>query len=277
MADVQASLPVGEDDSSQLLGTPSKDVIAIRRSTLTYAVLALLLLVSAYLVGWFMGTSSGETAAAMRTAVVEAAATTMAGGGAAAQLQPVLATASAERSDVPIGNNPTIGPENARVTIVEFGDFECPFCKRFHDQVLPALLKQYDGRIRFVYRSFPIRAIHADAESAAEAARCAYDQQKFWEYHDLLFQDTQRLAKADLLAYAGQIKLDTKVFRDCLDSAEHAQDVERDYQTGVTLGVTGTPTFFINGRLLAGAQPLAAFSAVIDAELVATPAPTAAS
>ena len=277
MADVQASLPVGENDSSQSFGTPSKDVVAIRRSVLSYALFACFLLVGAYLAGWFMGTSSGETAAVVRTAVVDAAATTMAGGGAAAQSQPVLATASAERLDVPIGTSSTIGPENAPVTIVEFGDFQCPFCKRFHDQVLPALLKQYDGKIRFVYRSFPIRAIHAYAQSAAEAAQCAFDQQKFWEYHDLLFQDTQRLAKADLLAYADQVKLDTRVFRNCLESAKHAQDVEHDYQAGVRLGVTGTPTFFINGRVLTGAQPLAAFSAVIDAELVATPAPTAAS
>ncbi len=112
---------------------------------------------------------------------------------------------------------------------------------------------------------------------SAEAAQCARDQQKFWEYQDLLFQDTQRLAKADLLAYAGQVKLDTKQFQDCLESGKHAPDVERDYQAGVTLGVSGTPTFFINGRLLTGGQPLAAFTAVIDSELSTTPAPTGAS
>ncbi len=286
MADVQASFPSPETDPAPLSTatdataaseTLAKDAITLRRSTLSYLLLAGCLLIGAYLIGWFAGTSSGQSGVVMRTAVVEAAGTSVALGSAPTQPPLLLATASADRVAVPIDNSPTLGPDTAPVTLVEFGEYQCPFCKRFHDQVLPALLKQYDGKLRFVFRSYPVRAIHVYAESAAEAARCARDQQKFWEYQDLLFQDTQRLARTDLLAYAGQVRLDMKQFQDCLESGRHAPDVERDYQAGVTLGVSGTPTFFINGRLLTGAQPLAVFTAVIDAERSATPAPTAAS
>ena len=283
MADVQASFPSTDTDPVPLSAAtaaseaPAKDVITLRRSTFSYLLLAGLLLIGAYLVGWFMGTSSGDTGTVMRTAIVQAAGTSVALGSAPTQPPLLLATASADRVVVPIENSPALGPDTAPVTLVEFGDYQCPFCKRFHDQVLPALLKQYEGKVRFVFRSYPIRAIHVYAQSAAEAAQCARDQQKFWEYQDLLFQDTQRLTKADLLAYAGQVKLDTKQFQDCLESGKHAPDVERDYQAGVTLGVSGTPTFFVNGRLLTGAQPLAAFTAVIDAELSTAPAPNAAS
>src|SRR5581483_1914058 len=103
---------------------------------------------------------------------------------------------------VSIENNPTIGPDNAPVTIIEFSDFQCPFCKRFHDTTLPVLLKKYEGKIRFAYRDFPISSIHPYAQGAAEAAECAYAQNKFWDYHDLLFQDQQRLTADDLLTYA---------------------------------------------------------------------------
>ncbi len=283
MADVQASLPSTDNDLAPLSGAtaasdvPTKDVITLRRSTFSYLLLAGFLLLGAYLLGWFMGPSSGETGTVLRTAVVQAASTSVALGSAPTQPPLLLATASVDRITVPVDNSPALGPDTAPVTLVEFGDYQCPFCKRFHDQVLPVLLKQYDGKFRFVFRSDPVRAIHVYAQRAAEAAQCARDQQKFWDYQDLLFQDTQRLAKSDLLAYSGQVKLDMKQFQDCLESGQHTPDVERDYQDGVKLGVSGTPTFFINGRLLTGAQPLAAFTAVIDAELTATPAPTTAS
>ncbi len=256
MADVQTSLRTGGDAVSpgKMSGgtkPSSPDTITIPRSTLQYAVFSLDLVIAAYFAGWIIGRSSGEMTAVMRTAVQEAATTSIA---ITAQSQPVPTT-SLRRLNMTIDNNPTIGPDNAPVTIIEFADFQCPLCKRFHDQVLPALLKQYEVKIRFVYRNFPIRAIHGSAQSAAEAAQCARDQGKFWEYHDLLFQDTQRLSSADLLTYAGQISLDKEAFQDCLESGRDAQNVQRDYQAGIAIGVSGTPTFFINGWMLVGAQP----------------------
>src|SRR5581483_6667005 len=148
-------------------------------------------------------------------------------------------------------------------------DFQCPFCKRFHDTTLPVLLKKYEGKIRFAYRDFPISSIHPYAQGAAEAAECAYAQNKFWDYHDLLFQDQQRLTADDLLTYAKQLKLDMTAFKDCLDSRKYAQEVQSDYQAGLTLSINGNPTFFVNGRMLVGAQPLEVFTSYIDAELAA--------
>src|SRR5581483_8762214 len=162
----------------------------------------------AYVAGWVMGTQSGEAASVVRTAVKEAVATTIAqlpGSGdsvAAAQPQQPPTQDPNQRFSVSIENNPTIGPDNAPVTIIEFSDFQCPFCKRFHDTTLPVLLKKYEGKIRFAYRDFPISSIHPYAQGAAEAAECAYAQNKFWDYHDLLFQDQQRLTADDLLTYA---------------------------------------------------------------------------
>ncbi len=251
--------------------TSTGDAVIIKRATLNYTVFVAVLFVAAYIAGWAMATSSGEAAGAVRRAVQEAVSTTVAGlptnQSQAAALPPTQTPV--ERFKVAVEGNPTIGPDTAPVTIIEFSDFQCPFCKRFHDGTLQALLKKYEGKIRFAYRDFPISAIHPFAQGAAEAAECAHAQNKFWEYHDLLFQNQDRLTRDDLIGYARQLNLDAKAFQDCYDTGQYAQEVQADLQVGQTLGITGTPTFFINGRLLVGAQPLSAFSTIIDAELAA--------
>jgi protein-disulfide isomerase len=158
------------------------------------------------------------------------------------------------------------GPKDAPVTLVEFTDFHCPFCGRTV-ATLKDVMREYDGKIRWVFRDFPIASLHPRAPKAAEAARCAGDQGKFWEYHDLLFESQSPATIEDFKRSAEQLKLDLKSFGQCLDSGKHQAAVEADVQEGARLGITGTPTFFINGRILVGAQPLESFRKIIEAEL----------
>ena len=158
------------------------------------------------------------------------------------------------------------GPKDAPVTLVEFTDFHCAFCGRAV-ATLKDVMREYDGKIRWVFRDFPIASLHPRAPKAAEAARCAGEQGKFWEYHDLLFESQSLATIEDFKRSAEQLKLDLKSFGQCLDSGKHQAAVEADVQEGTRLGVTGTPTFFINGRILVGAQPLENFRKVIEAEL----------
>lgn len=169
--------------------------------------------------------------------------------------------------NVSVDDDPARGPEDAAVTIIEFSDFQCPYCGRFFQQTLPQLVAQYGDRIRFVYRDFPLDQIHPNARNAAIAAECADDQGKFWEYHDVLFSNQQALGVADLKRYAEQLELDVAAFSECLDSQKHNDEVNADLRDGLQAGVTGTPTFFINGRRVVGAQPLQTFQALIDQAL----------
>jgi protein-disulfide isomerase len=160
---------------------------------------------------------------------------------------------------------PAKGPANAPVTIVEFSDFECPFCSRGKETV-EKVLSAYPGKIRLVFRDYPL-PFHSKAKKAAEAALCADEQGKFWEMHDRLFSDQSKLGVDDLKASAKALSLDTAKFDSCLDSGKLASKVDENMSAGEKAGVNGTPAFFINGRLLSGAQPLEKFKEVIDEEL----------
>jgi protein-disulfide isomerase len=163
---------------------------------------------------------------------------------------------------------PTKGPATAPVTIVEFSDYECPFCVRAEPTV-KEVLAAYPGKIKLVYRDYPL-PMHKAAPKAAEAAHCAGDQGKYWEMHDKLFAANGKLAPADLKAAAREIPgIDGGKFDQCLDSGSKAAEVEKNRKAGDEAGVSGTPAFFINGRLISGAQPAEAFKAAIDEELKA--------
>jgi protein-disulfide isomerase len=170
------------------------------------------------------------------------------------------------RVEVSTEGAPVRGAAGAPVTVVEFSDFECPFCKQTHP-TLKQLLERYPDKVRLAYRDFPLDSIHPQARRAAEAARCAQDQGKFWEYHDALFTQSPQLALEDLRRYAGQVGLDVTKFDGCLAAGVHKATVQRDLDEGNRLGITGTPAFFINGRTLTGAQPLEAFIRLIEQEL----------
>jgi protein-disulfide isomerase len=165
--------------------------------------------------------------------------------------------------------DPAIGSPSAPVTLVEFSDFQCPFCQR----VAPTLKKvraAYGDRVRIVWKDFPLTQIHPQAFKAGEAAHCAADQGKYWEYHDRLFANQQTLQVEDLKAHAASLGLDSAKFDACLDSAKYGNRVRNGVAQGSRLGVNSTPTIYINGRLVAGAQPYEVFAAVIDEELSRT-------
>ena len=166
---------------------------------------------------------------------------------------------------------PTKGPTTARVTIVEFSDFECPYCGGLYP-TLKQVEKNYPDTVRIVYRQFPLTNIHPHAQKAAEASLCANEQKKFWEFHDSMFSNQSELSVADLKQRAVDMKLDTQAFNQCLDSGRHAAAIQADIQEGARNGVTGTPALFINGRLLTGNQPYAEIKDVIEDELQRNPA-----
>jgi protein-disulfide isomerase len=160
---------------------------------------------------------------------------------------------------------PSRGPSDAKVTIIEFSDFQCPFCGKAHDTV-EEVMKAYAGKVRLVFRNFPLE-FHPYAAKAAEAAMCANDQQKFWEYYDTLFANQQKLELPQLKEHAGAVGLDVIKFSECLDSGREALAVREDQAAGARVGVNGTPAFFVNGVLMSGAQSLDEFKRVIDQEL----------
>jgi protein-disulfide isomerase len=170
------------------------------------------------------------------------------------------------RIDVEIEGSPSKGAAEAAVTIVEFSDFECPFCSR----VVPTLekiLADYEGKVRLVFRQFPLNNIHPNAQKAAEASLCAQDQGKFWELHDLMFKEQRSLGVEELKEKAVRVGLDTESFNECLDSSRYSERVADDLEAGSQAGVTGTPAMFINGRFISGAQPYEEIAKVIDDEL----------
>jgi protein-disulfide isomerase len=158
------------------------------------------------------------------------------------------------------------GSSNAPVMIVEFSDFQCPFCRKLQ-ATLKSLLAKYEGRVSLAYRDFPLRGMHGQAELAAESARCAGEQGKFWEYHDLLFENPDKLGRNSLIEFARNLKLNEQQFDGCLSDGKYRTKVEEDLQQGIKAGVLGTPGIFINGILLSGAQPEAAFDRIIESEL----------
>lgn len=160
----------------------------------------------------------------------------------------------------------TQGPKDAPITIVEFSDFQCPFCSRVV-ATLKELMRLYPKQVRLAFRDFPIVGLHPKAPKAHEAARCAGEHGKFWEYHDLLFESQAQATTADFKRFAEQLKLDANNFAACLESGKHAAAVASDVQEGMRLGITGTPTFFINGRLNVGALPLETFQRLIEREV----------
>lgn len=183
------------------------------------------------------------------------------------------------RASIEYNGEPIRGGSDAKVTIYEFSDFQCPYCKKAQPTV-QQVQQKYGNKIRFVYKHFPLD-FHVNAQKSAEAYECAVDQNKGWELHDKMFElgqaDGTGLAIADLKQYARQLGMNGATFDSCLDSGSKASIVQRDMQQLIAIAQTGkfpdfaqgigTPTFFINGKPLVGAQPLAAFEQVIDAEL----------
>jgi protein-disulfide isomerase len=176
-----------------------------------------------------------------------------------------------------VDDDPVMGNPDAKVTIIEFGDYQCPICRLFWKETLPRIRKEYidTGKVKLVFRDFPL-SVHPMAAAAAMATECADEQGLFWEYHDKVYREQDRRAREgevaefrlnDLKRWAADTKLDAAAFNDCLDSGKYKQEVAADYATAIGLGLGGTPVFFINGRAIFGTQPFATFQKVLEEEL----------
>jgi protein-disulfide isomerase len=185
---------------------------------------------------------------------------------AKAKIKTYLMPPPVQRVSVRINDAPNKGTVNALIKVVKFEDFQCPYCKMVQPR-FGELLKKYEGKIEIIHKDLPLESIHPQARQAAEAARCAAEQGKFWEYHDRLYLRSPKLSADDLKAYANDVGLNRETFDGCFTSGKHKAAVQKDLMEGADLGITGTPTFFINGRELTGGQSLEAFSAIIDEEL----------
>jgi protein-disulfide isomerase len=162
--------------------------------------------------------------------------------------------------------DPSLGNASAPVTIVEFSDFQCPFCQRVAP-TLKRVRETYGDKVRIVWKDFPLTQIHPEAFKAGEAAHCAGEQGKYWEYHDRLFANQQALQPDNLKKHAAELGLDAAKFNACVDSSKYGDRVREGVAQGSRLGVNSTPTVYINGRLLSGAHPYETFAALIDEEL----------
>jgi protein-disulfide isomerase len=164
------------------------------------------------------------------------------------------------------GDGPSKGPADATVTIVEFSDFQCPFCSRAIP-VVTELLERYPQDVRIVYRHLPLDRIHPRARAAAEASLCADAQDQFWPYHDLLFANSRTLGEEDLKRFAGEANLDVPAFEKCMTDGTFKAKVDEDVEAARAAGITGTPAFIVNGVVLSGAKPVEEFVPLIEAEL----------
>jgi protein-disulfide isomerase len=180
--------------------------------------------------------------------------------------QPAAAT---EPVDVSVGHLPVLGEKNAKVTIVEFADFQCPFCARYYEDVEKKIIEEYvnTGKAKFAFRHYAF--LGQESIDAANATECANEQDKFWEYHNYLYENPGgenegAFSKDNLKSFASTLGLDTQAFNECLDSARYQKNVDKDIEEGSKAGVDGTPATFINGVLISGAQPYSEFKKAID-------------
>jgi protein-disulfide isomerase len=248
--------PVIEPDEIEEDEPIQEDTVTFKRSHF-YSVLTVLAFAAGVLLGyvaWGMDTpvaATAQTAGQSSVPVVEA---------------PATQEPQYTRYDIPTENAYALGPADAPITLVEFSDYQCPFCRRWHTEVYEPLLAAYPGQIRFVYRHLPLTSIHPDAFSAAEAAMCAGEQDAYWPYHEKLFS-SETLGNSTYIQYAQELGLNMNTFEACINDRKYQEAVQADSDFAINLGIRSTPTFFINGLAVVGAQPLEVFKQVIDKEL----------
>jgi protein-disulfide isomerase len=254
--------PASQEEEKPKTTLPEEPVavLVIPRVVLNYFVIGVVMLA----LGGVIGYQVAQTTVSSNQRLIEQAvnAALEAGGGAAeetARLNPN------DRYDVSVDDDPFLGPEDAPITIIEFSDFKCPYCGRFHEETFSQILADYEGQIRFVYRDYPI--LGQQSLDAALASECADDQGVYWQYHDLMFANHEDLSRAALIALAEQTEMDVEAFTECFDKQTHRDEIVNDYTAGYQLGITGTPAFFVNGKFISGAQPYTVFASAIEAEL----------
>jgi len=277
--------PTSSNDSTLQNQRPT-DTITVKKSTYGNLIKGIVaaIAISTFLGGYAIGTLGGGSNSLSADEIKEIISTMESQAAPAPSPQPAQ---SPQQPSVPqifqvsLDDDPFKGNPDAPVTVVEFSDFQCPFCKRFFDQTLANLENEYidTGKVKFVYRDFPLDNIHPNARPVHIAAECADEQGKFWEYHDVLFEKqsvwkslSSTNLKTTLTQYATDLSLQSSSFEACLDSPDIADEVNADYLEGLRYGATGTPTFFIGNEKdgfikLVGAQPYATFEAAINSRL----------
>ena len=252
------------------------ELISIKKSSYNKLIVGVIVgaVLSAFFGGYVLGTETAQSSETVIKNAKDIADQTVA-------KQPQSNPSSGIIS-VSLDDDPVKGDSNAPITMIEFSDFQCPFCARFFTETLPLIQKNYidTGKVKFVYRDFPLPDIHQNAIPAAIAAECADEQGMFWEYHNKIFENQllwQDLDKQNVVRtfeqFAEELVLDTNTFNTCLESAKYLDEVQNDLNDGVSYGVTGTPGFFIGNEkigygMVSGAQPYAAFQQVFDQLLV---------
>lgn len=242
----------------------SSDTITIKKDDLwkySTFILAGILVIGMFFV-FFGGDNQGVTGNVVKTDASPSPSTSPAGN---------IPAPEPARAEVQIGDAPVKGDENAPVTIIEFSDYECPFCGRFYSETLNQIEEQYvkTGKVKMAFKDFPL-SFHQSAQKAAEAAKCVGDElgdEGYWKMHNKMFDNQQSLGITSLKESARKVGANGERFDSCIDSGKMASKVQAEFVEGQKAGVKGTPAFFINGRLVSGAQPFQAFKAAIDAEL----------
>jgi protein-disulfide isomerase len=256
------SAPSADDLQAKIESEKAAPAATVSRETFNYVVIAFVCLILGGLIGYV----GRDRAAVNNDALIDRAVQTVV---AAVPRGPTPVPTRDPNVRYPVEEkgNPVRGADNpdAPITIIAFGDFMCSFCRRFELETMPQILETYPGQVRYVYRDYPI--LGANSVSAAHAAECANDQGYFWEFHDWAFANQNALNREGIIRIAESIGMDMTQFTTCFDGQIHEQSILEDYLDGQALGVTGTPTFFINGKIVQGAQPFAVFRQVIDAEL----------
>ena len=253
------SAPIIEEEIIEVEAIESpEETVTFKRSHF-YSVLVVL----AFAVGVLVGYVAWGRDTVVTVAAPAAAAQQPSGQVAEA---PVTQQPQYRRYDISVDGYPSLGPDDAEIVVVEFSDYQCPYCRRFHDETYQALLDAYPGQIRFVYRNLPLTSIHPSAMPAAIASMCANDQNAYWDFHEKLFS-SETLDEATYIQYATDLGLNVDTFTACLSSGSHDAFIETDMKFALDLGVQSTPTFFINGLAVVGAQPLQNFQEIIDKEL----------
>ncbi|NNL58853.1 MAG: DsbA family protein [Nitrosopumilus sp.] len=248
--------------------------VVVNKSTYNKLIISIIsvAIVSAFLGGYVIG---GETAEPKEVIIRETIQEFQPNPTAQEQFGPQIIR------NISLDDDPMKGNTDAAITIVEFSDFQCPFCAKFHETTLGQIEKEYisTGKVNFVYRDFPVQSTHPNAIPAALASECADDQERFWDMHDMIFenqrswQDLQITQSVDMFRqYAMKLGLDTDEFDSCLESGKHLEEIRNDLNDGRTYGVTGTPGFFVGNEKIGfvkimGAQPFSSFQQVIDVQL----------
>lgn len=255
---------VNDELASDSVEHESENTVTFKRSHL-YALLLPLAFVAGLTFGYiFWGNDLSSGSGQTPVAVVPQGQSQPA---APANPQEAEPTPEFRRYDVPEDDDPVFGPQEAPITIIEFSDYECPYCRKWHVEVWPQLQATYGDQIRLVYRDFPLNSIHANAMPAAVAANCAQEQDMYFEFSEKLFNMKLNLGKSTYQAYAEELGLDMGAFNECLESGRYLEEVEADLEYATGLGIRSTPTFFVNGIPVVGAQPFEVFRSLIEKEL----------